>query len=399
MIINSLRSSRGVALVVVLAAITLMTFVALEVAYESQVNYVVSSQEINKLKARYAARAGAKLSLLRLNIYKTAQQKFGQYIKNDPQKINIIWELPFSWPPSGFLEGVEDKVSLILKDEIKNLEKEMSLDSNYSTIIESEEGRINLLNLTSPVRALRTSTRSQLMEIFDRERADNLDFDKKYLQRDIEALVNNIVDWMDEDSVSLNGGAENHFYKVKNDFLPPNQSFKTLDELHMVAGMDDHLFKLLEDRVTVYGSQGININFAGAEVLKSLSLEFTDELVSAIIERRNDPELGGPFRDINDLNGFVARYISRSDWNSFKVPILFSSPYNFRITSLGSKGGINHKIVLVTYDVIQNASEINKWLEKEKNPSPSKKKKKKPKKPASQAPQAEALRIVYWQES
>ena len=66
---NLLLNNRGVALLIAIFSLALMILVAMEVSYETNVEYVVASQKVNRLKAYYAAKAGVELSLLRvLNI-------------------------------------------------------------------------------------------------------------------------------------------------------------------------------------------------------------------------------------------------------------------------------------------------------------------------------------------
>jgi general secretion pathway protein K len=57
-------------------ATSLMIFLAVEVSYDTSVEYLVASQQVNRLKAYYAAKAGVEMSLLRILIYKKAMAQF-----------------------------------------------------------------------------------------------------------------------------------------------------------------------------------------------------------------------------------------------------------------------------------------------------------------------------------
>ena len=96
-----INNERGSALLMAMFCTTLLMVIAMEIMYESSVEFQVSSQSINEVKASYAARAGAEISLLRLHIYKKAMAQFGSAIPNDKKSmLDPIWQMPYAWPPS-----------------------------------------------------------------------------------------------------------------------------------------------------------------------------------------------------------------------------------------------------------------------------------------------------------
>jgi general secretion pathway protein K len=78
----------------------------------------------------------------------------------------------------------------------------------------------------------------------------------------------------------------------------PNRPFKTMEELHMVAGMTDEIYEILTPQITLYGVKGINVNQAESDVLMSLFSNFdpeqAKEVVREILKRRNDPDSWRP---------------------------------------------------------------------------------------------------------
>ena len=163
-----------------------------------------------------------------------------------------------------------------------------------------------------------------------------------------------MADWVDADQESLNGGSEANVYpELDREFYPPNEPFKTLDEIRLVAGMNDDFFNLIKDRVTVFGVKGVNINYAKKEVLMALDEQLDEEAVDAIQKQINDQENGGPFPNIDAFKKFAEEELA-IDWNQFNkagVPLLFEAEYNFRITSIGQHKNTTREIEVVTYNI------------------------------------------------
>ncbi len=59
----ALKAERGIAMLIALFALTLMIFIATEVSYDTSVEYIVASQQVQRIKAYYAAKAGLEMSL------------------------------------------------------------------------------------------------------------------------------------------------------------------------------------------------------------------------------------------------------------------------------------------------------------------------------------------------
>src|SRR5437016_2704640 len=85
-----LRNQRGVAILIALVAMTLLTFIALEVSYDTSVDYVVAAQQVNRIKAYYAAKSAMEISLLRVMLYKQAMATIGDSIPNKSM-LDPVW--------------------------------------------------------------------------------------------------------------------------------------------------------------------------------------------------------------------------------------------------------------------------------------------------------------------
>jgi general secretion pathway protein K len=344
------RNQKGVALIIAIFSLILMIFIANEVSYDSSVEYLVASQQVNRLKAYYAAKAGVEISLLRILVFKKLLAAFGDQLKGNESMVDPVWQFPFSWPPA-----LPDDLSGTDKDNIQKVVKDSWMDAKYVATIASEGSRIDINDLGAFMpegKGLRDATKAQVLKIFTNQMQNDEVFRRKWGAFNFEELVNNMVDWADEDTESLNGGDEKRYYPdAHSDFIPPNKPYKTVEELHMVAGMNEEFYKLLKDRITVYGTKGINVNYCSGDVLKALDERITDNVITAIMKRRNDPNQGGFFKDETDFYSFLDSQGVKLDRNSpTRVQLFFGPELNFRITSSGVFANTTREITAVTFD-------------------------------------------------
>lgn len=388
-----------------IACLMLIMYFANEVSYDSNVEYLVNSQGLNRVKAYYAAKSAMQLSLLRIKIYQQAQSKFGAQLGNSPL-LDQIWKFPFAWPLP-----IPDELNAIDKENFKKLTKESSMDASYFVTIEDEGSKIDLNDLNSPSKVLRETTKKQLLNIFEQKKKDDEVFARIHGNVNFEELVNRIADWMSNKSESLNGGDKRSAYadlnqEAQSDYYPPNRGFRTLAELHMVPGMNDDFYTLLEPKITIYGMKGINPNLATKDVLKSLDPAMTDEVVAEIVKRRDSEDLGGPFKcDQNggssDFWNFVQQKGVRVQGNPEEIPLICDTVMNFKIKSTGEFGSATREITAIVMDLNKTASKVKTYVDKEKSKDNDPNKKEDPNKkntdtkdPIPKGPP----RIVYWNE-
>ncbi len=354
------HNQKGIALLAVMFFFMFVVTLITEVSYETTLEYAISSRVVHDLKARSAAKAGLELSLLRIHIYKQVIAQFGDKLGSNASMLDVIWQFPFVWPPV-----FPDNVGRAHKEAIEKVVRESKMKARYLPTISSEGAKIDINDVASPAEGLAKATQKMILQIFEEYLKSNDEVERRLAGIDFQKIVNNIVDWVDEDKERIEGGVESALYpKSEGDFIPPNQPFKTLDELHMVSGMTDELFELLAPRITVYGNKGVNINYADKDMLKSLSSSMTDEAVTEVMKRRSDPNLGGPFKDEKDFFAFVKQY--GVDEEAFKdLPLLFDTEYNFVIRSTGEFGQVTREIVAIVYDFDRVTERLHGILDKE----------------------------------
>lgn len=352
-----LKNQRGVALLMALMALTLLMWISVELSYDTSVDYVVASNEVNKVKAFYAAKAGVELSLLRIHLYKMAMQNLGGQLGPQKKILDMIWSFPMMWPPQ-----IPDTANVTEVDKglIQGVVGESLMEAQYATTITAEGSRIDINDLGSEVKALSEGTKQQLLKIFESEMEKNDKFREEYSGFNFEELVNNIADYVDDDRQGRNGGDESSMYRDLDlpddvEVFPPNRSFMAFDELNMVAGMTDELYQLLKPRITIFGVKGFNVNHSTKEMLMNLDPTMTEEAADAVLKRINDPNEGGPFPPGETCKksflDFISGYgVDIRTLNDSTLPFLCDSEVNFRIESDGIALRSRKSILAITYD-------------------------------------------------
>ena len=165
----------------------------------------------------------------------------------------------------------------------------------------------------------------------------------------VTALVDSLVDWLDEDDEERDNGAEQDFYASQNPpYTAANGSILFPEELLLVKGWDKKILygnrKIgdkeqtgIIDYLTNGGQAGrININTAPALVLQALHPEMTEEFAADLIDFRED-------EDNADL-------LSKTDWYhqvsgfpgdiSFDKELITTSSSWFRVTVIAENNGL-----------------------------------------------------------
>lgn len=162
-------------------------------------------------------------------------------------------------------------------------------------------------------------------------------------EQQIRDIVDAVKDWIDEDDEVTGFGAENMYYRgLEEPYACKNAPLDCIEELLMIKGITEDLYygagetPGIAKYLTLHGKGKININTAPNLILKALSDEITDEMVSNMDEFRRDEE--------NDL--------SKSTW--YKnipgmdgitiIPEITTKSDIFRITSTGYMNDISKRV-------------------------------------------------------
>ncbi len=291
-----LKSNSGVALLLVLVSLMLLSVVIYEISGSSRVELSISRNSRDRLQAFLLAQSGARFALLRLYIYKEVQNLIVGGVPVPIQKgvENQIWAGPL--PPFPFPGSKSEWPGQLV------------------TQIESEGSKIpiNLLDAKTTDDKLHrdstlekaTSVKEQLTNLLQSLKDD--EDDETFKDIEPEELVSSLVDWIDDDSLKsgVEGGDENGDYEdAEPAYKPRNDRIPTLSEMHMIKGWTDELLRIVQPQLSVTNmSLAMNPNFIPISRLKALNPRFSKEDLLAIEKRRRE---GLPFSSMDDLENFI----------------------------------------------------------------------------------------------
>ncbi len=368
-----LKKEAGSALMIAIFSVSFMIIIATQVMYETSVEFVMSAKSVDQVKAYYAAKAGLEMSLLRIQIFKKAKAMIGDSLP-DKTILDQIWQFPFAWPP--IIPMGADKMA---KSGIDKVVKMSGMQGKYISMISSEGSKIDINDLASPSKSTAQAVHIQLLQMFQAKVKSDEAFAAEYSSFDFDKLINNIADWVSEGPTSAFDGGDkrSRYSQFSNEFIPPNQPFKTLGELHLVKDMKDDFFNVLAPNITIFGTKAINVNLATRDVLMSLSPQITLERATELLKLRSLPTRG-PFKDFKDFLGALNSLgVSGDPFTDPKtkevMPLSFDSEFNFRIKSTGISGKTQRNLEAVVYDFDRVKANLTQQMQAQKqaNASPT----------------------------
>jgi general secretion pathway protein K len=295
-------SRRGVALLVVLLGLALMTLIVVDFASESGLGFVSAANQSNEVRAYYLARSaiGVGLALLAQSARIQAMSQSQQIADS----LQDVWAVPF--PPLALDGG---QVSLAIVDEARKV--------NINLLI-TNDGKVN----------------PQQEQILERLLA---------ILNVNPQVIPAIVDWLDPDSIESPGGAESDYYLgLKPPYQARNGPMPTIGDLRMIKGVDDVVFNRISPYLTVMPETQVNANTAPPEVLAALDPELMEDekAVKEIIAARSIR----PFTAVTD----VANLPDISSFGTRLTQVLTVRSQFFTITGMGTFAGAR-KIVSSTF--------------------------------------------------
>jgi type II secretory pathway component PulK len=316
----------GIALFMVIAAMTILSVIVTEFTYVAQVNSRATVDSSDQLKAHYLAKTGFKLSLLRLRAYKEVKAFGGgtSGLPEVPKSIaDQIWSFPFFYPLPTNVPGM----TIVMKDEVEKFQNDSTLPGKFTATIESESNRVSLNSIlpamapvpqpsptvktnsgagasanpaatptpapTFEVEEARKGLKTMLGQIIEDKFKQDQDFAEEYRDLNVEELYDNILGWVDFSHVPKNNSGKQAHYK--------RAPFFSLNELRMIHPIDDGLYELLAPNFTTFSTPGINVNTIQEPMLRAILAGITDEEVKKFFEDRDSTEVDGKFKTADEF--------------------------------------------------------------------------------------------------
>jgi len=289
---------RGVAMVMVLLSIVVLTVYATEVQQESSTTLASAISARERLKAEYAARSAVNLSRMLIATEPTiraAVEPMFMMLNNGKGKAPQIpvWEFVDqvlgSYNCPGKAQGFADLAGV---DNSTGENLGLGEKTCFDIVVVDEDARINVNTAARGDSISLTRIAGQLMTLMSGQQYDplfeNLDPDGQHSDR--ATICGSLIDWADSDqnleSCNLDAqastaGAEDNFYQsIGLPYFRKNAAFDSLEELRLVRGVSDDWWATFVDpkpedprkrNVTVWGQGKVNINSANAMTLWTIT--------------------------------------------------------------------------------------------------------------------------------
>jgi len=402
---------KGVALLIVLSTIMLLSALVVEFAYQTNVTYNISMNEEERMKAYYLSLSAINFSRIVIKYNKEAQQlvaqasqKLGKNIQVKPLyemiPINTALirgliqaagseEVPPAEPAAeegdkkaNDFEAAKQGLSAI---NTKTAESFLNFEGDFLANIEALDGKIplNAFYLLTPTQPEYDRLKYTLMFLLRQKSYEGLLKDKV---KDSQELATRIADYIDKnDSVNDYGGSERGSEATAyagSALKSKNAKAFTVDELIFVPGMSDDILQQLKKDVTVYRTDyKINACVASDELLRSMILAFSqnrtdmeplrednnERLKNAVTKvREKCPDTAAMATALNEVLGTTGSSASPTPppppppsasgsqpaggagaQNSGFAAMLSSDENVFRIEAVGSLGNAEVKIINV----------------------------------------------------
>ena len=268
---NGRRGNRGMALLLVLVIVALMTALLTDLAFSTMVDMRLTETFRDSTRAYYLAKGGINAGRM--------------ILQTDDNRYDSLDE---SWS-----EGV---INYPVGE------------GNVTVLIEDLDGRLDLNG----------------MVIGNNPQAIQADrFYRLLLAQELDQLADPaeltaaLIDWMDSgddpyteirtdnQSLPVSGAEDIYYLGQAQPYRCKNGPLETLQELSLIKGFTAEIVKQISPHLAVNGNVAVNINTASVEVLMSLDLQISRETAETIIDYRQEE----PIKSVAQLEKVVAEEV------------------------------------------------------------------------------------------
>lgn len=310
------KNNSGIALLMVISALVILTMITVEFAYNAQIEYHVAVRQKQRLQAYYLANSAYNLTQLQFKLNAPIQNE----VKKGVERLaNAGIELPFDtsahickqFPmqtaifrlamagglsaPSGE-EGEEGGAEGLLAGlSLQGVEDFMKFDGDFESECQDESSKLNLNYFydQDPRKEVMVGTDNAYDDYkkLIMKTMENPSYRKLFEESDItvEEAVRNIADWVDPNN-SINifgrgerGGEDSQYRNVpQGQATTKNGKFSTMLDIYRVAGVIDKWWIPVSENFTIYGTTSkegkgqINVCQARDVVVRALVLRYID---------------------------------------------------------------------------------------------------------------------------
>jgi type II secretory pathway component PulK len=328
------RSRSGVALLLTLANLLLMSVLVSEMTYTASVRVKLAVHERDEAKAEQLAYTGAQIYEILLAYMDQAGRMIGPYADMMGIDPNNLWQaLPTM--NTGMMRMVFVSGGSIDDEDMERVSSEglseeevaesreggserernfLDFDGDFVAELTDEDSKVDVSAMasTNPQNLSELMANPQAQQLFGLMAGE--DNDRFFIDKSLERweLIGNLVDWVDADDNRVwQGGSEQNLYaNLASPYRPKNATFDSFEEIRLIDGWhDDDVWERFGKHLTIYGGGRINVNSAQPEVIRGVLTAYCmpngipnqgllDQVMAGLEERRL---LIGPFRSPADF--------------------------------------------------------------------------------------------------
>jgi hypothetical protein len=366
---KSTRAERGVALLVVLSCLALVGSVVAEFQFNSRVDLQLALNARDEVQAEYDALSALRLRALLLRNSTLLNGLMGQLgqlgIMPPGMTLPISQILEMIPVECGLLSTIAHKAGATIDPKAP---AEKFFPGECLATSKSEGTKIGLNSLANPsVLATASNPNSVVSRLA-------LFLSNPSLRRHFEeddksgghaesplALIGNIIDWVDLNHTQFGNDVadEDRLYShYKDSYKVKNAPFDSIDELQLVFGVDDELFAMLKDYVSVYVDSGaIELSVAtidqiifglmmlirqGVDPVQVLGLPAMQQLLVAINQLK---ALGGPgfgVLTVSILTGLISQSALSAYLNTSQINQVFTDTPQTTWYTINAEGQVGN---------------------------------------------------------
>ncbi len=289
------RRRSGIALLVAMSTILVLTVVVTELTYTARVRFVLAAHEKERAQAYWVSQTGINIYKLLLTANKEMEKNSAMGSIAGGFGINLgdaLWQ----WVPvintglmrmlfaaGGDASDIEEdaiesfKATGKVSDEIEEESRVgglfddknfLDFDGDFTAEVTDEDSKLNISLLGNATGTVQESAiGQQLYGLMAGE-----DNDQWFRDRNIDRwdIIANLKDWIDADAMGSgrSGGQEDGLYNnLDSPYLSKNAPLDTFDEVRLIEGWQDDVMERFGQQITIHGAGKVNINTASDEVL------------------------------------------------------------------------------------------------------------------------------------
>ncbi len=317
---HNISSESGVAIIMVMTAITFLVLILATFTYDTKVNKLRLYNHQDRLQAKLNAESGLRFALLKLEIY----QKSLNYLEKNksvkdvvsPQMIQNILTAPFIYP----IPTMGD-MNIIQQSALNDFNDNVLLEGSLNLSISAVRGYLNPNNMLIKISKKNSSmdtppadenisednvnqkntndiglnTKKMILQLIEQrlnnELSNDDNFNALYANLSAETLVNELLYFItpqgkfDDPSA---GTMVSNFDKIQ--LTPKFAPLISLSELHQLPSWDDPIVELMQDALTTHTQSVINIEKITKSQLLAIFPTMPEKLANEYFEYRDGSE-------------------------------------------------------------------------------------------------------------